>query len=93
MGIDIGLHSEHGISRLESLKFCSTGGRAYTQLSPEEQAATVQAFNNFPKTQETGVKLAGNKYFTLQAEGRSIYVKKGVSGRPLIMVPETSTVL
>jgi len=60
-------------------------------LSPEEQAATVQAFNSLSKTQETGVRLAGQKYFTLQAEGRSIYVKKGADGA--IIVKTTQAIL
>jgi Profilin. len=52
------------------------------QLSVEEQKAIVGAFANeqsLEKVQASGLRLAGNKFFTLQANDRSIYCKKGVS--------------
>ena len=48
------------------------------QLSPEEQAAVLVANDNTEKTQANGVRLAGVKYLTVQANERSIYGKKSV---------------
>lgn len=48
------------------------------QLTPEEQKNVVTAFQNPDKTQAEGVKLAGQKFFTLQAEPERIYGKKAV---------------
>lgn len=60
---------------------CTIGdGCAYIQLSTEEQNAAVQAFNNPDNTLQTGVRLAGNKYFALSADSRHIMGKKQVSG-------------
>jgi profilin len=44
----------------------------------DEQKAIVAAFANQEKVQESGIRLGGNKFFTLRVEGRSIYLKKGV---------------
>lgn len=41
----------------------------------------MNAFNNPGSAQATGIRLAGQKFFTLQANDRSIYGKKAV--RPL----------
>jgi len=49
-------------------------------LTPEEQRAIVTAFDNPEKTQGSGVRLAGQKFFTLQSTERSIYGKKGADG-------------
>lgn len=51
------------------------------QLSPDEQKAAVKAFNDFDATQANGIRLSGQKYFTLSANERSIYGKKGVRAR------------
>jgi len=60
-------------------------------LSTEEQTAAIQAFSNLDKTREIGIRLAGDKFFTLQAEGRSVYAKKGADGA--ILVKTTQAVL
>ena len=46
------------------------------QLSPDEQKAIVNAFKNLESTQANGIRLAGQKFFTLQCNERSIYGKK-----------------
>lgn len=46
------------------------------QLSLDEQKAIVSAFNNPETTQASGIRLAGQKFFTLQCNARSIYGKK-----------------
>jgi len=48
------------------------------QLSPQEQNEILKAHANPGTTQSSGIRLAGNKHFTLQADKRSIYLKKGV---------------
>lgn len=48
------------------------------QLSPEEQKAVINAFVDPTSTQASGFRLAGQKYFTLQVNDRSIYGKKQV---------------
>ena len=52
------------------------------QLSAEEQKAIVSGFNDPSSVQASGVRLAGNKFFIVQANPRSIYGKKQV--RPLL---------
>ncbi|KZT18406.1 profilin [Neolentinus lepideus HHB14362 ss-1] len=49
-------------------------------LSTEEQSAIVKAFSNPAATQTSGVRLAGQKFFTLQVNDRSIYGKKAADG-------------
>lgn len=48
------------------------------QLSAEEQKAVLNAFKDPAAVQASGLRLAGNKFFTLQANERSIYLKKQV---------------
>ncbi|KAL1941635.1 hypothetical protein VTO73DRAFT_7074 [Trametes versicolor] len=47
-------------------------------LSAEEQKAIVTGYENPSSVQASGVRLAGQKFFTLQANERSIYGKKAV---------------
>jgi len=49
-----------------------------SQLSVQEQKDIIAAHANPEKTQAGGLRLAGQKFFTLQAGERSIYLKKGV---------------
>ncbi|KAF9077498.1 profilin [Rhodocollybia butyracea] len=49
-------------------------------LSAEEQQAITKAHSNPAATQASGLKIAGMKYFTLQANERSIYLKKAADG-------------
>ncbi|KAG6371313.1 hypothetical protein JVT61DRAFT_9784 [Boletus reticuloceps] len=49
------------------------------QLSSEEQKAIVNAHGNLDAIRASGVRLAGQKFFTLQANERSVYGKKGAS--------------
>ncbi|RXW17894.1 hypothetical protein EST38_g7963 [Candolleomyces aberdarensis] len=49
-------------------------------LSPEEQKAVINAYNDLAGVQGSGLRLAGQKYFTLQANPRSIYLKKQADG-------------
>lgn len=54
--------------------------RSPQQLSPEEQKAIIAAHANSEQTQASGIRLAGQKYFTLLVDSRSIYGKKQVCG-------------
>jgi len=60
-------------------------------LQPDEQAAILTAFADPGKTQANGVRLAKEKYFTLQANARSVYGKKGANG--CILVQTTQAIL
>jgi len=53
-------------------------------LSTEEQRAAIAAFNNPEQTQASGVRLAGQKLFTLQCNPRSLYGKKQADGCVLV---------
>ncbi|KAI9451778.1 profilin [Russula earlei] len=53
-------------------------------LSTQEQKDIVASFDNADKALSSGVRLAGQKFFTLQAGTRSIYVKKGGDGAVLV---------
>ncbi|KAJ3534650.1 hypothetical protein NMY22_g6830 [Coprinellus aureogranulatus] len=54
-------------------------------LSPEEQKAIINAFKSDPSAvQASGLRLAGNKFFTLQANDRSIYLKKQADGAVIV---------
>ena len=50
----------------------------YLQVSQDEQKAVINAFKDKDAVQASGVRLAGQKYFTLSASDRSVYVKKQV---------------
>jgi hypothetical protein len=52
----------------------------WSQLSSEEQKGVLGAFTNPEETQAKGIRLAGEKFFTLQANERSVYGKKRVRG-------------
>ncbi|EIM83781.1 profilin [Stereum hirsutum FP-91666 SS1] len=53
-------------------------------LSPEEQKAVINAFVDPTSTQASGFRLAGQKYFTLQVNDRSIYGKKQADGAVIV---------
>ncbi|KAF9028543.1 profilin [Hymenopellis radicata] len=53
-------------------------------LSPEEQAAVLKAFDDPTAVQASGIRAAGDKYFTLQANERSVYGKKQADGVILV---------
>ena len=57
------------------------------QLSAQEQKDIVNAFNDPAAAQASGIRLAGQKFFTLQANERSIYGKKAV--RPPLCLTHT----
>lgn len=59
---------------LSALLLCS---RTW-QLSTEEQKAIVDGFTSPDQIQASGVRLAGQKYFTLSVVGRTIQAKKAV---------------
>ena len=52
------------------------------KLTAEEQQAAIKAFANPDETQGHGVRLAGQKFFTLQATDEHVYGKKGVRLTP-----------
>ncbi|TFK66020.1 profilin [Pluteus cervinus] len=54
------------------------------QLSTEEQHALINGFKNPDTVQTSGVKLAGQKFFTLSVNDRSIYVKKAADGAVIV---------
>ncbi|KAF7324696.1 Profilin [Mycena kentingensis (nom. inval.)] len=60
-------------------------------LSAEEQKAVIGAFSNLEGVQGSGLKLAGQKYFTTKADDRSIYGKKGADG--YVIVKTTQAIL
>ncbi|KAI0360772.1 Profilin/allergen [Trametes cingulata] len=67
------------------LSNCSSGdsdglGVLGMQLSADEQKAIVNAFNKPEDALAHGVRLAGQKFFTLRADDRSIYGKKQADG-------------
>ncbi|KAK0489312.1 profilin [Armillaria novae-zelandiae] len=49
-------------------------------LSPEEQNAIINGYKNVSTVQASGIRAAGQKFFTLQANERSIYGKKAADG-------------
>ncbi|KAI0765019.1 profilin [Fomes fomentarius] len=53
-------------------------------LSPEEQQAIVKSFSNPDDVRAHGVRLAGQKFFVISANDRSIYGKKGSDGIVLV---------
>jgi len=53
-------------------------------LSATEQSEILKAHGNLDTTQSNGIRLGGQKYFTLQANDRSIYLKKGADGALLV---------
>lgn len=65
------------------LEPCPPNPAPSRQLSTEEQQKVVGMFNNPAEAREHGIRLAGTKYFTLSANERSVYGKKGVSATRL----------
>ncbi|EJD07866.1 profilin [Fomitiporia mediterranea MF3/22] len=53
-------------------------------LTAEEQKAVVDSFARPDEAQAHGVKLAGQKFFTLQASDQHVYGKKGADGCVLV---------
>ncbi|KAL5483590.1 PFY1 [Sanghuangporus weigelae] len=53
-------------------------------LTADEQKAAINAFTNPSETQAHGIKLAGQKFFTLQATDQHVYGKKGADGCVLV---------
>jgi len=51
------------------------------QLSLDEQKAVISAWKDRDNTQAHGIRLSGQKYFTLSVSDRSVYGKKGVRAR------------
>ncbi|KAK7056995.1 profilin, required for normal timing of actin polymerization in response to thermal stress [Paramarasmius palmivorus] len=60
-------------------------------ITPEEQKAIVDGFNNPAQVQASGLRIAGEKYFTLQATPQNIYLKKAADGG--VVVKTTQAVL
>jgi len=53
-------------------------------ISPQEQQAIVNGFKDAKAVQESGVRVAGNKFFVIQATDGSIYGKKQADGVVLV---------
>ncbi|EGN94506.1 hypothetical protein SERLA73DRAFT_188444 [Serpula lacrymans var. lacrymans S7.3] len=53
-------------------------------IAPAEQKAIVESFKNPVAAQASGVRIIGQKFFTLQANDRSIYGKKQADGCVLV---------
>ncbi|OBZ78368.1 Profilin-1B [Grifola frondosa] len=49
-------------------------------LSPDEQKAILAGYTHPDQVQANGIRLAGQKYFTLSVNDRSIYGKKAADG-------------
>jgi len=60
-------------------------------LAQDEQNALLTAHANAEKTQSSGLRVAGEKYFTLSANERSVYGKKGANG--IIVVKTKQAIL
>ncbi|KAF8909575.1 profilin [Mucidula mucida] len=60
-------------------------------LSAEEQAAILKAFDSPDAVQASGIRAAGDKYFTLVAGERSVYGKKQADG--IIIVKTKQAIL
>ncbi|KAJ7598650.1 profilin [Mycena floridula] len=60
-------------------------------LTQEEQNVLVQCHKNTDATQASGLRIAGEKYFTLSANERSVYGKKGANG--IIVVKTKQAIL
>ncbi|KAG1715612.1 hypothetical protein ID866_1536 [Astraeus odoratus] len=60
-------------------------------LSPVEQKAILSAHSELDKVRGSGIHLAGQKYFVLQANERSIYGKKQADG--CVLVKTTQAIL
>lgn len=54
------------------------------ELNVQEQKAAVEAFKNPDNVRASGIRLAGQKFFTLTADQRSIYGKKQADGCILV---------
>jgi len=60
-------------------------------ISVEEQVDAVRAFDNPATTQASGIRLGGQKFFTIHADPRSVYGKKAADG--CVLVKTTQAVL
>ncbi|KAI0067065.1 profilin [Artomyces pyxidatus] len=54
-------------------------------LSAEEQRSIISDFGNPEKAQANGFRLAGQKFFTVKADERSIYGKKRADGAVIVI--------
>ncbi|KAE8347841.1 profilin-1A [Aspergillus arachidicola] len=54
------------------------------ELSTDEQQAITEAHNNPEHTLSSGLKLAGEKFFSLSANPRSIYLRNGTGGASVV---------
>ncbi|KAJ4001643.1 profilin [Lentinula boryana] len=61
------------------------------ELSDAEQAKLLQAHSQPEAVQASGLVIGGVKYFCLQANDRSIYLKKGLDGA--VVVKTTQAIL
>lgn len=53
-------------------------------ISPQEQDAIVKAFTNAEKLRAEGIRLAGQKYFTISVEERTIQGKMKADGTVIV---------
>ncbi|CAL1711119.1 unnamed protein product [Somion occarium] len=53
-------------------------------LSTEEQQALINGFSKADQIQASGIRLAGQKFFTLSVSDRSIYGKKQADGTIIV---------
>lgn len=60
---------------------CAYASGISSQISPEEQKKIVDGFTHTDQTQASGLRIAGNKYFAISVDSRTIQLKKGV--RPM----------
>ncbi|ESK95778.1 profilin ii [Moniliophthora roreri MCA 2997] len=60
-------------------------------VSPEEQKAIINGFNSPGAVQASGLRIAGEKYITINASEQSINLKKGPDGG--VLVKTTQAVL
>ena len=68
----------YAVRAIDMSSFPSYPSIHLSQLSSQEQKEILASYADVGKTQANGLRLAGQKFFTLQANERSIYLKKGV---------------
>jgi len=73
--------SKAAIIGLQGGVWASTAG--YT-LSSAEEKEIIDAFTNLDDVQASGLRLAGQKFFCLQANDKSVYLKKSADGAVLV---------
>ncbi|KAF5309831.1 hypothetical protein D9619_010321 [Psilocybe cf. subviscida] len=57
-------------------------------ISPEEEKAIIKGYTDNDSIRANGVRLGGQKFFTLSVEGRTIQAKKGADGVVIVQTKQ-----